>query len=113
MSSDAKALLMRTRASGLLRSPLLFDVLHTLEHEMRQAVKNRTVSIADWTAWLKKGETHRSAFVQALFLIVAAGGMSADDVHRLRTEMQSVTPSRQRAPRLIHTPAERQTRGLL
>lgn len=103
---------MRTRSSGLMRSPLVFDVLETLEYDMREAVRKKHVAIADWTNWLKKGESQRAAFVQVLFLVVAAGGMSADDVHRLRIELQSVTPSRRRTPRLIHGPEERKTRGL-
>lgn len=112
MSPEGRALLERTRSSGLMRSPLLFDVLATLEHDMQQALLKKTVSLSDWTNWLKKGETQRAAFVQALFLLIAAGGFTSEDVTRLRKELQSVTPSRRRPTKLVHEPAARQTRGL-
>lgn len=112
MSADARALLLRTKGDGLMRSPLVFDVLRTLEYDMQQAAKGKTVSIPDWSNWLKKGEPQRSAFIQALFLLVAAGGHSAATVRDLRLQLQSVTPSRRRAAKVLHQPAERQAQGL-
>lgn len=112
MSAEGRALLMRTKSAGLMRSPLLFDVLHTLERDMKAALEGKTVALADWTAWLKKGEPNRQAFAQAFFLLVAIGGLSARDVKALRVELANVVPSRRRRPQVIHGPQERQTRGL-
>jgi hypothetical protein len=112
MSPEGRALLERTKSSGLMRSPMLFDVLATLEHDMQEALKKKTVSLADWTNWLKKGEQQRAAFVQALFLLIAAGGFTSEDVAKLRKELQNVTPSRRRPAKLVSEPAPRQTRGL-
>jgi hypothetical protein len=113
MSAEGKALLMKLRGSSLMHSPLMFDVLKTLEHDMHEAANGGSVSISEWTEWLKKGETQRSAFMHAFIVLIAMSGMTSRDVAKLRRELMNVTPSRRRRPRLIHGPAERETRSLM
>lgn len=112
MSAEGRALLLRTRSSSKVPSPIVFDVLATLEHDMQEALKGKAVALMDWTNWLKKGEPNREAFIQAVFLLVAMSGLSSRDVAKLRRELMNVSPSRRRKAKILSGPAERTTRGL-
>lgn len=79
---------------------------------MVRAVNGGAVMVSEWESWLRKSPGNREALVRVLFLLIAAGGVSSADVHRLRKELANVSPQRQRAARLIQEPRERKTRGL-
>lgn len=105
---------MVMRAHPRYRRPSgpLFDVLATLEHDLKAAHEGRAVLISDWIHFLKQSDYTREALVRALFLLIATGGLTSDDVKRLRIELQSVTPNRRRPVKVIHQPRERQSKGL-
>jgi hypothetical protein len=112
MSEEGRALIMRAHPRYRRASAGLFDVLATMEHDLKAALDGKAVLISDWVSFLKRSDESREALVRALFLLVAAGGLTSADVRKLRHELQGVTVNRRRPVKIIHQPRERQGKGL-
>lgn len=106
---DGYELNRRIQSRELIPTLLMIDALASLEFDMRQAAQGNPVGMTQWTEWVRKAKPNADAIVRVLFLVVAAGHLTADDIGTLRRELRDVSKVRRRPPRLIREPGPRKS----
>lgn len=107
--SDGYALNARIQSSHPIPTGQMVDALATLEADMRMAVAGRSIPIDQWIQWARKDRANTDALLRVLFLTVAACGLSADTVAKLRNDFKNVSTVRRRPIRPIRETGPRES----
>jgi hypothetical protein len=112
MSAEGRALVTRAHPRLRRTNGPLFDVLATLEHDLKAALDGKSVLVADWVSFMRRSDANKEAVIRALFLLIATGGLSSKDVRALRIALSDTSVRQRRPVKVIHQPRERQSKGL-